>query len=261
MAKINIYTNKGRKSTSIDLPEIFETNYRPDLIRRAVLATLSANIQPYGRNPMAGKRTTAISLGPGRGIARVPRTKGSGYRAAQKAAFAPMTLGGRLAHPPRPIKVYREKINKKERRLAIRSAIAATASKELVKERGHNIDKIREFPVIVTDDIEKMSSTSEVIEMFDSLGVVQDLTRVKENIKVRSGKGRKRGRKYKKPKGPLVVIVNDEGIVKATRNIPGVDIVKIENINCNLLAPGTHAGRLTIYSKSAVEKLNEGLFR
>ncbi|MHA1410414.1 MAG: 50S ribosomal protein L4 [Candidatus Odinarchaeia archaeon] len=260
MRKVNAYTVKGRKSTAIELPPVFNTPYRPDLIKRAVLAIQSACFQPYGRNPMAGKRTTAISLGPGRGIARVPRTKGSGYRGANVGAFAPQTVGGRVAHPPRAEKNLKERINKKERRLAIRSAIAATANKELVEKRGHRIEKIKELPLIVSDEIEEISTTSEAMELFKSLGVIADIIRAKENVKIRAGKGRNRGRKYKKPKGPLIVISEDKGIVKAVRNIAGVDVVRIDKVNCNLLAPGTHAGRLTIYSKSAIEKLREGLF-
>ncbi len=45
--------------------------------------------------------------------------------------------------------------------------------------------------------------------------------------------------------------------MKAARNILGMDVVKIDSLNVELLAPGTHPGRLTIWSKSAFDKLEE----
>lgn len=257
MTMVGVYSIKGKKTDTINLPRVFDTPFRPDLIKRAVLAAISNRRQPYGRDPMAGKRTTAISLGPGRGIARVPRTKGSGYRGAQQGAFSPSTVGGRLAHPPRSNKVNGEKINIKERRLAIKSAIASTAVKELVQARGHRVAGVKELPIVVTDDLEKINSTNEVLKTLYSLGLGEELNRAKENIKIRAGKGKSRGRKYKKPKGPLIVVSKDEGIVQAARNLTGVDVVNIKNLNCELLAPGCHPGRLTVYSKSAIEKLDE----
>ncbi|MEJ4711124.1 50S ribosomal protein L4, partial [Enterococcus faecium] len=79
----------------------------------------------------------------------------------------------------------------------------------------------------------------------------------KEGKKIRSGKGKMRGRKYKSPKGPLIVVGEDKGISLGARNHAGVDVVLVENLNAELLAPGTHPGRLTVFTKSAIEKLGE----
>ena len=49
----------------------------------------------------------------------------------------------------------------------------------------------------------------------------------------------------------------DKGISKAARNHPGVEVVVVDNLNAELLAPGTHPGRLTMYTTSALEKLGE----
>ena len=125
--KVNVYSIQGEVKEEIELPAIFNEEYRPDLIKRAVLSAQSARIQPWGNDPMAGKRTSAESWGSGRGAAMVPRIK-SGAR----AAFVPQAIGGRKAHPVRAEKNHHEKINNKERRFAIRSAIAATADEELV---------------------------------------------------------------------------------------------------------------------------------
>lgn len=147
--KANVYSLDGEVIEKVKLPEIFEEHLRPDLIKRAVLSIQTARIQPWGPNKMAGKRTTAVSRGAGYGIAMVPRIK----TPPERAAFVPQAVGGRKAHPPKPEKIYHERINRKERRLALRSAIAATANKELVKQRGHRIDNVPEIPLIVEDKL------------------------------------------------------------------------------------------------------------
>lgn len=257
--KVNIYGINGEPLRTIKLPQVFDTPYRPDLIKRAVLSSRSSRIQPYGVDKMAGERTTAESRGPGMGISRTPRVKGSHYPAAMRGGLVPMAVGGRRAHPPKPEKNYLEKINKKERRLAILSAIAATANPQLVKERGHIIEKVPELPLIVSDEFQAISTTSETRNLFMTLGVWPDILRAKQGKKIRSGKGKMRGRKYRKPKSLLIVISDDQGIVKASRNHPGLDIVKIKNLNAELLAPGAVPGRLTLWTESAVKQL-ENLF-
>jgi Ribosomal protein L4 len=114
MKKINVYSLKGKVTGEMELPEIFSEEFRPDLIKRAVLSAQSARIQPWGTDPMAGKRTTAESFGAGRGAAMVPRVKGSRHPAGSKGAFVPQTTGGRKAHPPRTARIIHEKINKKK---------------------------------------------------------------------------------------------------------------------------------------------------
>jgi large subunit ribosomal protein L4e len=257
--KVNIYGINGEPLRAIKLPEVFDTPYRPDLIKRAVLSSRASRIQPYGVNKMAGERTTAESRGPGMGISRTPRVKGSHYPAAMRGGLVPMAVGGRRAHPPKSEKNYSEKINKKERRIALRSAIAATANPELVKERGHIIEKVPELPLVVSDEFQAVSAASETRNLFITLGVWSDILRAKQGKKIRSGKGKMRGRKYRKPKSILIVINQDQGIVRASRNQPGLDIVNIRNLNTELLAPGAIAGRLTLWTESAVKQL-ENLF-
>ncbi|MGC9517364.1 MAG: 50S ribosomal protein L4 [Methanomicrobiales archaeon] len=257
MKKFKVYSLEGEVIDEIDLPEIFNEQFRPDLIKRAVISSQTARIQPWGSNPMAGKRNTAESFGAGRGVAMVRRIKGSRHPAASKAAFAPQTVGGRRAHPPRPEKVLHEKINRKERRFAIRSAIAATTDQSLVENRGHEIESVPQLPIIVDDELIKVKKTKETREIFKKLGLIDDIVRAKNGKKIRAGKGKMRGRKYKSPKGPLIVVGEDKGISLGARNHPGVDVVVVDNLNAELLAPGTHPGRLTVFTKSAIEKLGE----
>lgn len=253
--KVNVYTMEGEVKEEIELPAIFNEEFRPDLIKRAVISSQTARIQPWGSDPMAGKRTSAESWGSGRGAAMVPRIKNG-----SKAAFIPQAIGGRRAHPPRPQKVYHEKINVKERRFAIRSAVAATSNQDIVEERGHNIENVPQLPLIVDDELATIKKTKETREVFKNLGIFDDISRAKKGKKIRAGKGKLRGRKYKKTKGPLIVVADDKGISLGARNHAGVDVVTVENLNAELLAPGTHPGRLTIFTKSAIEKLG-GLFQ
>jgi len=254
---VHVYDLEAKPIEEITLPSVFTTPFRPDIIRRAVISSITMRIQPYGVDKRAGKRTTAESWGPGYGVARVPRIKGRQYPAASRAAFAPMTVGGRRAHPPVSNKKISEKINKKEKKLALLSAIAATAIPAIVKSRGHIIDQIPELPLVVLDDLQKLKETRETKEVFIKLGIWPDILRAKRKKRVRSGKGKMRGRKYKRAKGPLIVINEDEGIIKAARNHPGVDIVRVDLLNVELLAPGACPGRLTVWTKSAIQQLNK----
>jgi large subunit ribosomal protein L4e len=257
MEKIKVYSLEGEVVEEIELPEIFMEVFRPDLIKRAVISSQTARIQAWGTDPRAGKRTTAKSFGSGRGAAMVPRVKGSRHPAGSKAAFIPQAIGGRKAHPPKTERIIHEKINRKERRLAIRSAVAATANREMVEGRGHRISNIEQIPFVVGDELEAVKRTKDTREIFEKLGLMDDVTRAKTGRTIRAGRGKMRGRKYKNPKGPLVVVGEDKGISLGARNHAGVDVVVVNNLNAELLAPGTHPGRLTIYTKSAVEKLGE----
>ncbi|MEM4699488.1 MAG: 50S ribosomal protein L4 [Candidatus Nezhaarchaeales archaeon] len=248
-----LYDLEGRLVGEVELPLVFETPVRPDVIQRAFLAALTARIQPQGRDVMAGKRTTAESWGVGYGVARVPRVKGS-----SRAALAPMTVGGRRAHPPRVEKVVRERVNDKERRLAIASAIAATADRGLVEARGHRLGADVRLPVVVVDEVEAISTAAEARSFLKRIGLWSDVERAKEGTKVRAGKGKMRGRRYKEPKSLLLVLGQDRGAGRAFRNFPGVDVVRVENLSVVHLAPGGVPGRLTIYSQSALAKLAGG---
>ena len=252
--KVNVYSLNGKALKTITLPEVFQTPFRPDIINRAVLAQQSHGFQPKGVNKKAGQRNTAESLGPGRGISRVPRIKGGGTPAAHQGGFAPGIRGGRQAHPPKSEKNLRKEINKKERIMAIRSAIAATANKEKVNARGHRIEELVEIPTVLVDEIEKLQKTSDVRELFEHIGAIPDIERASVK-KIRAGKGKMRNRKYKKKKSLLIVVGKNEGIFRAARNFTGVDICEVQNLNADLLAPGGHCGRLTVWSESAMTQL------
>jgi len=259
MKEIPVYDLNGEEKGNIKLPECFLQPVREDLIIKAVLAEMSLLRQPYGTDPLAGKRTSAHYHGlrhyrysmMNREMARMKRIHNQGYLNLT-ARFVPQAVKGRKAHPPKVEKVWKLKINKKERLKALLSAISASMNKELVKARGHKIDEIKHIPIVFVDDFQKLKKTKDVLKVLENFGLSKEIERCKEK-KVRAGKGKMRGRRYKKKKGPLIIISKDEGVVKAARNIPGVDIALPNQLTVSMLAPGTHPGRLTLWTKSAIE--------
>jgi large subunit ribosomal protein L4e len=249
--KVPVINLQKENTGTVELPKVFNTPVRHDVIKRAVIALQSTRFQPQGRDSMAGKRTTAESRGTGHGMARVPRLKGG-----SRAAFGVSVVGGHQAFPPLSEKNIVKRINKKEKRFAIRSGIAATADMELVEKRGHKIQNLEQLPIIVSDELEFLEKTKDVKEFLEALELWGDVERA-DRRKIRAGMGKMRGRKYKKGKGPLIVVGEDNGIGYAARNLPGVEVTDVYSLNAELLAPGTHPGRLVIWTQSAIEQLDE----
>jgi len=265
--KADIFDLNGKKKGSIELPPQFREELRADLIKKAVLAIQSHKRQPYGASHEAGKRhSTEVPKRRrkyrgcyGKGVSRVPRKVLSrqGTYFNWVGAEAPGTVGGRKAHPPKAEKDWYEKINAKERRKAIRSAIAATAIEAIVKKRGH---KVTAVPTIIESTFEKVSKTKDVIDALSKIGLEAELERASQK-KIRAGKGKMRGRKYKKKKGPLIVVSERCSLQRSALNIPGVDIINVKSLNAELLAPGCAPGRLTIWTDKAIERMaKENLF-
>ena len=249
MTKVNVYSMDGTVKEKIDLPKIFDTPYRPDIIKKSFEVIRSNQRQPYGSDPLAGTRHAVASVGKGRGMSRVPRLS-----QGQAAALAPCVVGGRRAHPPKVERNWKEKMNTKENKLARNSALAATADTEVVKKRGHRFDDKITLPIIVDDDFEKIKKTKEVIEVLEKIGIYSDVLRSANGKHVRAGKGKMRGRRYRTPKS-LLIVSTKETIEKSSDNLSGVDIAKPHQLNIEHLAPGGIAGRLTIFTKSALTQL------
>lgn len=251
---------KGTKK----LPAQFEEPVRKDLIARAVQAIQSHKRQQYGADPMAGKKQ-AVKLSRrrreykgayGKGISRVPR-KTLWRRGTQMywvGAFAPGTVGGRRAHPPKAEKIWSLKINDKERKKAIRSAISATLKKELAAKRGHIIPE--KYPFIISSEAEKINKTKDAQKMLAELGFELELERTSQK-KIRAGKGKNRGRPYQKKKGILIIVGEKCNLLNSAKNIEGVDVAEIKKINAELLAPGTHPGRLSLFTENAINTLEK----
>ena len=256
--KITTYTTSGTKDGEIELPIIFSTPFRRELIHKAWINLTSHKFQPQGRHPSAGQDVVADSNDPptGRGVARIAKIKGGGGGRSGQAGEVASTRGGRQAHPPKANKVIYKKINKKENKLALCSALAATTSKELVENRGHKVEGIDTLPMIISDDIEKISKTSELTKVLDDLKITQDVDRLK-NRKRRTGKVALRGRVSKVGKSALLVVSKSENISKAAAGILGIDVCSAKNLSVLNLAPGGTLIRLTVFSKKAIEEIAE----
>jgi large subunit ribosomal protein L4e len=241
--KAQILSLDGTVERDIDLPPAFSEELRPDLIKKAVLALQSTRRQPHGTYPYAGIESSAVGWGSGRGASHVPRIK-TGSRAAK----VPQAKGGREAHPPVVQKILVQRINKKEKQKAFKSALAASASEELVRARGHLFSG--SVPVVFEDSFEALNRTTDVISALSAVGVYVDIERSKQSRKVRAGRGKMRGRRYKQRKS--ILIVTSGTPLKAAKNLPGVDAVSVDQLNTELLAPGTLPGRLTVFTERAL---------
>ncbi|HSV41921.1 MAG TPA: 50S ribosomal protein L4 [Methanomassiliicoccales archaeon] len=251
--KVNVYSLKGDVVKTMELPEVFGTEFRPDIIRKAVVAEEANQRQPYGSKEGAGARHAVSTWGKGRGVARVQRlTQGA------KAAESPNNVGGRRAFPPKAEKDWSKKCNRKERALARLSALAAASEPEMVKCRGHKFDEKVTLPVIVDDGMESLKSTSDVIAMLKSIGLQADVDKAKDGTKVRAGRGKMRSRKYRTPRSLLLVVSNEKAdLFAGANNLPGVEVAYAEKLNAGNLAPGGLAGRLTVFSESAIKRVGE----
>ena len=263
----DIEVELGKK---IDLPQSFASEVRPDLVKLAVASARANRRQAYGSNPHVGKKNPMSGMkhsvewwGKGRGVSRIMRRTGQ-----RRAAQNPHTLGGRRAHGPKVEKDWSRKLNRTERRLARNSALSATTNIETVSSRGHRFaEEISSLPIILGDysengkkmDIEEFNlngGTRKVTAIFEALGLGDDLRRAKSGRKIRAGKATMRGRVHKTPKSVLLVVAQKDGLAKAARNLPGVDVVAAKDLSAEHLAPGGDLGRLTVFTKAAVEALN-----
>src|SRR3989338_3373457 len=262
--KLPILSTNKNKTGETQIPAQFGEQYRPDLIRRAVLALESAARQVYGSFPEAGlrhssklsKRRRNYRGSYGIGIGRVNRKIHSrrGTRMGWVGAFSPQTVGGHRSHPPKAQKIWVQKINAKENRKAIRSAMAATLSKEIVAQRGHHLPS--HYPFIISSSFENVAKTTEVEKVLLALGFEDELLRSAQK-KVRAGKGKFRGRRYQKKKGILVVVSGQCPLQNAARNVPGLEVIAARSLNARLLAPGAVPGRVTLWTDKALDVIEK----
>jgi len=244
----------GKPGAVVALPLAFSTPVRPDLIARAVVAAQSHRRQPYGTSPTAGNRHSVEWSGKGKGVARTPRLMDS-----MRGAQAPNTVGGRPAHPPRVERIWSKKINRKENRLAFASALAATREHQLAEDRGHSLPHSVHLPVVIDDPMEEIRRTEEARLLLERLKLWDDVERARAGTHLRSsGRARRRGRVRRTPRS-LLVVTSGPGKALGFRNLAGVEVVPARRLATEDLAPGGDPGRLTMFSRAAVEMLRERL--
>jgi large subunit ribosomal protein L4e len=251
--RIHIVGVDGKAGETLTLPLAFSSPVRSDLIRRAVVASHSLRRQPHGTKPTAGARHSVQWSGKGKGVARTPRLMGS-----MRGAQSPNTVGGRPAHPPKVETIWAKKINTKERRLAFAASLAATRDPALAASRGHTIPDGLHLPVVIADPVEEISSTADAHAFLVRLELIEDLDRAERSVHERAGRGKRRGRRLRRARG-ILVVTSAPGKARGFRNLPGVDVVAVDRLSTEDLAPGGDPGRLTLFSKGAVDGLRARL--
>jgi len=260
MTKSKILNTQGKPGKEIELPKYFSEKIRQDIAQKFFEA--SKKHQPYGPNPLSGKKHSASGklshqrhkwkTTYGHGISRVPRKIfwRRGTRFYWVGAFIASTRGGRAAHAPQPQHFFKnKKINKKEIIIALKSALTSTSNPELIKKRYNSLENSKQInaPFIVEDNILKLKTK----EFYQTLQkILGDLNKIAlQKKQIRPGKGKIRGRKYKSNAGLLFIIGTNQDI-----KIQGIDIRKISEIKIDDLFP---LGRLTLYTESAIQELNQ----
>lgn len=244
-------------SAALPLPAVFSAPIRPDIVHSVFKSVNKNKRQAYAVSEMAGHQTSAESWGTGRAVARIPRVGGGGTSRSGQGAFGNMCRGGRMFAPTKTWRKWNVRVNQNEKRYATASAIAASAVASLVLARGHRVEKIPEIPLVVSKDLESIQKTKDAIAALKAVGASSDLLKVLKSKKLRAGKGKYRSRRWTQRKGPLVVYAEDNGIVKALRNVPGVETANVTALNLLQLAPGAHLGRFVIWTEAAFAKLDQ----
>lgn len=260
--KATVLDITGKEKGKIDLPSCFSTRIREDVVAK-VLETKKSQ-QPYGPSLVAGKQSSARGkirhrrhvwqTHYGRGMSRVPRKVMSrrGTQFNWEAAGVPQAKGGMRTHPPKTISMINaKKINKKEAKMALKSAISATASEKFINKKYERLksEKIK-VPFIVEDKLVGLKSKELIKALKEILGekVFEIAMRKKGQ---RPGRGKSRGRKYKKCAGLLIVLGEKEKL--KTKNF---EIINAKNLGVNDLAKGG-LGRLTLYTENAIKYLEK----
>lgn len=256
---------EGKKLKEIELPSCFSYRIREDIIVK-VLEAQKIN-QPYAPSIVAGKQYSASGkishrrhvwkTHYGKGISRIPRKIMSrrGSQFIWVGATVPQAIGGRRTHPPKVISmINRKKINKKEMLIALMSSISATANKEEIKKKYERLEdegiEIKNLPFIVESKIISLKA-KELLESLKKIFGEKLFDLALKKRKVRSGKGKLRGRKYKSTAGMLLVVGEKE---KIKTNL--FEFANAENLNVTSLSKGRQ-GRLVLYTEQAIKDLGE----
>ncbi|KAL3689097.1 hypothetical protein R1sor_015406 [Riccia sorocarpa] len=243
---------------STTLPTVLLAPIRQDIVEFVHSNVAKNKRQPYAVSTKAGHQTSAESWGTGRAVSRIPRVPGGGTHRAGQGAFGNMCRGGRMFAPTKVWRKWHRKVNINQKRYAVCSALAASAIPALLLARGHKIEKVPEVPLVLSDAVESIEKTSAAVKVLKKFGAMDDIEKVKKSYNIRAGKGKMRNRRYISRRGPLVVYGTEGAkLVKAFRNIPGVEVASVDRLNILQLAPGGHLGRFIIWTKSAFEKLDK----
>jgi len=254
---ISVHMNGKETSGTCLLPAVFTSPIRQDIVQSVHTNMNKNKRQPYAVSQYAGHQTSAESWGTGRAVARIPRVPGGGTHRSGQAAFGNMCRGGRMFAPTKTFRRWQRKTNRTQRRYALVSALAASALPSIVMARGHKIEQVPEIPLVIDNKaVDSLSKTSAAVTLLKALGIYDDVEKVKDTIKIRSGHGKARNRRWVVRRGPLIIYNQKGPLTKAFRNLPGVDLCCVSRLNLLQLAPGGHLGRFVVWIKDAFERLD-----
>ncbi|CAD7691714.1 unnamed protein product [Nyctereutes procyonoides] len=227
---ISVYSEKEESSgKNITLPALFKAPIRPDIVNFVHTNLRKNNSQPYAIIEVAA-------------VARIPRVRGSGTHCSGQGGFGNMCHGGRMFASTKTWCCWHRRVNTTQKRFAICSALAASALPALVLSKGHRIEEVPELPLVVEDKVEGYKKTQEAVYA---------------SQRMRAGKGKMRNHCHIQGRGPCIIYSEDNGIIKAFRNIPGITLLNVSKLNILKLAPGGLVGRFCIWTESAFCKLDE----
>merc|ERR1711941_83195 len=195
--------------------------------------------------------------GTGRAVARIPRVAGGGTHRAGQAAFGNMCRGGRMFAPTKTWRRWHRRVNLNQKRMAVCSALAASALPSLVMAPGYSIDNVPEVPLVIANEaVSGLEKTSAAVKLLKAVSAYDDVQKSKDSRKIRAGKGKRRNRRYVQHVGPLVVYDESGPLTRAFRNLPGVETCQVSRLNLLRLAPGGHLGRFIIWTEGAFKQLD-----
>jgi large subunit ribosomal protein L4e len=256
---VSVYgADTGDSTGEAAMPSVFSAPIRSDVVNFVHTNMAKNKRQAYAVMFQSGHLCSAESWGTGRAVARIPRCQGGGTSRSGQGAFGNMCRGGRMFGQTKQWRRWNRKVSRGQRRYATCSAIAASAIPALVMARGHSVDEVPEFPLVV-DGANGIQQTKKAVAALSAVGADADADKARNSKKLRAGKGKMRNRRYVMRRGPLIVYKEDNGITKAFRNLPGIEMCNVESLNLLQLAPGGHLGRFVIWTKDAFAAL-EGIY-
>ncbi|TKA67400.1 60S ribosomal protein L4-A, partial [Cryomyces minteri] len=225
------------------LPNVFKSPIRPDIVQSVHTGMAKNKRQPYAVSEKAGHQTSAESWGTGRAVARIPRVSGGGTHRAGQAAFGNQCRSGRMFAPTKVWRKWHQKINHGQKRFATAAALAASSNTALLLARGHHVSTVPEVPLVVSSTAfsgAAIAKTSAAVALLKAVGAGPDMEKVKDSRKLRAGKDE-----------------DGKELIKAFRNIPGVETSSVYSLNLLQLAPGGHLGRFIVWTSSAFAALDK----
>ena len=182
MPKVDVYNIEGKKVSDIELADsVFGIEPNENIVHSV--------LKNYLANQRQGTQSTKTRAEVSGGGKKPWRQKGTG-RARQGSTRAPQWIKGGVALGPKP-RSYRYTVNKKERRLAIRSVLSS---------------KVLEKELTVVDKLElKEIKTKSMVKALSALKV--------------------------EGKTLIILPENNKNVVMSARNIEGVKTISANNIN------------------------------